>query len=111
MIFIFCHFRKRCTYHWETNGKILCTIRDTGIGIPEEDIPHIFEDFYRAGNVEKGSGTGLGLSIAKRIIQAHGGEIWVKSPCADTGVGSEFVFTLPISGSGETECKTSESKE
>jgi len=83
----------------ELDDKILCKIQDTGIGIPDEDIPHIFEDFYRASNVEKGSGTGLGLSIVRRIVDAHKGEIWVESPCRETGVGTEFSFTLPISES------------
>ncbi len=79
----------------EENGKILGTVRDTGIGIPEEDIKYVFKDFYRASNVEKGTGTGLGLSIVSRIIEAHGGEIHVNSPCPGTGKGSEFFFTLP----------------
>lgn len=81
---------------WEQDGKILGTVRDTGIGIPAEDIRYIFKDFYRASNVEKGSGTGLGLPIVKRIIEAHGGEINVESPCTDTNIGSEFSFSLPV---------------
>ncbi|MFC2027404.1 ATP-binding protein [Chloroflexota bacterium] len=80
---------------WEHDGKILGTVRDTGIGIPAEDIGFVFKDFYRASNVEKGSGTGLGLPIVKRIIEAHGGEIKTVSPCPDTNKGSEFSFALP----------------
>lgn len=79
----------------EENGKIVGTVSDSGIGIPEEDIAYIFKDFYRARNVEKGSGTGLGLSIVKRIVDAHDGEISVESPCADTKQGTRFIFTLP----------------
>ena len=67
---------------------------DTGIGIPPEDMPRLFEDFFRASNVEA-KGTGLGLSITKRIIEAHGGRIWVESPCPETDTGSKFSFTLP----------------
>ncbi len=81
---------------WEQDGKILGTVKDTGIGIPEEDIVYVFKDFYRASNVEKGTGTGLGLAIVKRIVEAHGGEINVESPIQNTGKGSIFTFILPI---------------
>jgi signal transduction histidine kinase len=69
-------------------------IWDTGIGISQEDLVHIFEDFYRTKNAElmEKDGTGLGLSIVKQIIDAHGGEIWVES---GVGKGSRFIFTLP----------------
>jgi signal transduction histidine kinase len=74
--------------------EIMVEVMDTGIGIPAEDLPHIFEDFFRASNVEI-KGTGLGLSIARRIVETHGGKIWVESPCSETGKGSKFSFTLP----------------
>jgi signal transduction histidine kinase len=67
---------------------------DTGIGIPAEDLPRMFTDFFRASNVQT-KGTGLGLSISKRIIEAHGGRIWVESPCSGSQHGSKFSFTLP----------------
>jgi signal transduction histidine kinase len=67
---------------------------DTGIGIPPDDLPRLFEDFFRGSNVGA-KGTGLGLSISKRIIEAHGGKIWAESPCPETGKGSRFTFTLP----------------
>jgi signal transduction histidine kinase len=67
---------------------------DTGIGIPPDDLPRLFEDFFRGSNVGM-KGTGLGLSISKRIVEAHGGKIWVESPCPETGKGSRFTFTLP----------------
>lgn len=72
-------------------------ISDTGIGISQEDLSHIFEDFYRAKNAEQmeKDGTGLGLSIVKQIIDAHKGEIWVES---QVGKGSKFIFTLPKEG-------------
>jgi len=85
-----------CLKVLEVDGQIQCEISDTGIGIPKEDLPRIFEDFYRASNVDPTSGTGLGLAIVKRIIEAHGGRIWVASPCPETGCGTKFTFVLPI---------------
>jgi signal transduction histidine kinase len=68
-------------------------IQDTGVGIPEESIPHLFEKFYRVREHEgKASGTGLGLSISKQIIQGHNGRIEVKSKM---GVGTLFSIYLP----------------
>ena len=67
-------------------------IEDTGMGISEEDLPHIFERFYRADKMRNSSGTGLGLSIAKTIIDLHGGKIRVKS---ELGKGSTFTIELP----------------
>ncbi|MCL0090025.1 HAMP domain-containing histidine kinase, partial [Dehalococcoidia bacterium] len=78
----------------ERDGEIVGEIRDTGVGIPEEDLPRIFEDFYRASNVDV-PGTGLGLPIVKRIVEAHGGWIRAESPCHDTGMGCKFTFALP----------------
>ncbi|MDH4138559.1 MAG: ATP-binding protein [Anaerolineae bacterium] len=69
-------------------------VRDTGRGIAEEDLPHIFEKFYRVDDPEQQiKGTGLGLSIAKHIVQVHGGTINVQSV---KGQGSTFAFTLPL---------------
>jgi signal transduction histidine kinase len=71
------------------------TIQDTGIGIPEESIPHLFEKFYRVREHEgKAGGTGLGLSISKQIIQGHNGRIEVKSKM---GVGTSFTLHIPRS--------------
>jgi signal transduction histidine kinase len=78
----------------EQARDLLVEVIDTGIGIPAEDMPRLFEDFFRASNVES-KGTGLGLSITKRIVEAHGGKIWVESPCPETNTGSKFSFTLP----------------
>ncbi|MCL0079338.1 cell wall metabolism sensor histidine kinase WalK [Dehalococcoidia bacterium] len=78
----------------ERDGEIVGEIRDTGVGIPAEDLPRIFEDFYRASNVDV-PGTGLGLPIVKRIVEAHGGWIRAESPCHDTGMGCKFTFALP----------------
>ncbi len=75
----------------ENSGIII--IRDTGIGIPEEDIPRIFERFFRVDKARSRSvgGTGLGLAIVKHIIEAHGSKVEVKS---EPGKGSEFSFRL-----------------
>jgi two-component system phosphate regulon sensor histidine kinase PhoR len=74
--------------------EIQFSINDTGIGIPKEDIPRIFERFYRVdkGRSQESGGTGLGLSIVKHLVQAHSGSIWVES---QIGKGSTFYFTLP----------------
>ena len=78
----------------ETNSDLQVEVIDSGIGIPPDDLPRVFDDFFRASNVEV-KGTGLGLSISKRIVESHGGKIWVESPCSETGTGSRFSFTLP----------------
>jgi signal transduction histidine kinase len=78
----------------EQGDDLLIEVMDTGIGIPREDMPRLFEDFFRGSNVEI-KGTGLGLSIAKRIVEAHGGKIWVESPCPETNTGCRFSCTLP----------------
>ncbi len=74
--------------------ELLIEVMDTGIGIPREDMPRLFEDFFRGSNVEV-KGTGLGLSISKRIVEAHGGKIWAESPCSETNTGCKFSCTLP----------------
>ena len=67
-------------------------VRDSGAGIPEDHLPHIFERFYKADRSRQGGGTGLGLAIVKHIVQAHGSEVAVQSR---EGEGSAFTFTLP----------------
>jgi signal transduction histidine kinase len=69
---------------------------DTGIGIPTEDLPKVFDGFYSGLDMEK-RGAGLGLSISKKIVEGHGGKIWATSPSPETGKGSRFTFILPKS--------------
>lgn len=74
------------------NGFIDVIIKDTGIGVSEEDIPNIFKRFYRCDRSRSAAGTGLGLSLAKTIAKAHGGDITVESK---SGEGSTFTVSLP----------------
>ena len=73
-------------------GEVRFAVRDTGVGIPAEEVSRIFERFYRVDKSRTGRGTGLGLSIAKHIIEAHKGRIWAEST---EGQGSTFYFTVP----------------
>ena len=72
--------------------SITVNVADTGIGISKEDLPHVFERFYKADKARTGGGSGLGLAIAKHTVQAHGGDIHAQS---EEGKGSIFSFTLP----------------
>ncbi|MGQ9473711.1 MAG: sensor histidine kinase, partial [Candidatus Caldatribacteriaceae bacterium] len=76
--------------------EVMLFIRDQGPGIPPQDLPHIFERFYRVekSRSRQGGGTGLGLAITKQIIEHHGGKIWAES---QMGRGTTFFFTLPLS--------------
>jgi signal transduction histidine kinase len=77
------------------NGNVLVEVKDTGFGIPEESIPHLFEKFYRVrlDQTQDIEGNGLGLAIVKSIIEQHGGQVDVKSVL---GQGSCFSFRLPL---------------
>ena len=79
----------------KTDGAVLISVKDEGIGISEKDLPHIFDRFFRADSArakDKADGYGLGLSIAKKIVEAHNGLITVKSK---SGKGCEFTVRLP----------------
>ena len=75
-------------------GGVRFEVRDTGPGIPAENLPHIFGQFWQGARADR-RGIGLGLAIAKGIVEAHGGKIWVEST---PGEGSSFFFTLPAAG-------------
>lgn len=92
------HTRKGGTIKIAASQKgkwVEVSVSDTGEGIPAEDLPHIFERFYRVdkSRARATGGSGLGLTIAKRLIEAHGGTIVVQSKL---GEGSRFSFTLPV---------------
>jgi signal transduction histidine kinase len=70
---------------------LVVQVRDTGPGVAEEDLPKLFEKFFQADHTKPG--IGLGLSICKRLVEAHGGEIWCES---EPDRGSTFSFTLPL---------------
>lgn len=82
-------------YGQNSDGKFKVVVEDSGIGIPEKDIPRIFERFYRVDKARSRElgGTGLGLSIVKHIVELHGGSVGVESA---EGFGSKFWFTIPV---------------
>ena len=74
--------------------EVVVSIADTGVGIPQSTIPHIFEEFYPLeGPTTRRGGRGLGLPLSKRFVELHGGRIWVES---QVGQGSAFYFSLPL---------------
>ncbi len=79
-----------------TGNEARFSVKDTGIGIPPEHIPHIFDRFYRVDKSRSRArgGSGIGLTIAKHLVEAHGGKIWAESE--GDGKGSTFIFTLPL---------------
>jgi two-component system phosphate regulon sensor histidine kinase PhoR len=79
----------------QQSEKVLFLVKDTGVGIPADDLPRIFERFYKADRARSGGGTGLGLAISRHLVEAHGGRIWVESI---EGRGSTFSFVIPLAG-------------
>ena len=84
----------KANYNTE-KGEVEISVRDTGVGIPQEDVGRIFERFYKSDRARTRSrgGTGLGLAISRHIVEVHNGRIWVKSK---EQKGSTFYFTLPV---------------
>jgi signal transduction histidine kinase len=84
---------RRAAFH--SRQWVEVSVRDTGPGIAAEDLPHVFERFYRADKSRSRAtgGAGLGLAIARQLVEAHGGQIEVQS---EVGQGTRFTFTLPV---------------
>jgi signal transduction histidine kinase/CheY-like chemotaxis protein len=74
-------------------GDIVVTVSDTGVGIPPEDLPYVFERFRQVGQLRRRGGFGLGLTISKHLVEMHAGTIWVES---EQNVGTAFSFALPV---------------
>jgi two-component system OmpR family sensor kinase/two-component system sensor histidine kinase BaeS len=80
----------RCSIEGGGTGNVLVSVNDTGAGIPPDDLPHIFDRFYKSSDSR---GTGLGLTIARNLVLAHGGEI---NAASEAGKGTTIRFTLPL---------------
>lgn len=77
----------------KSENSVIMEVADTGTGIAKDDLPHIFERFYKSDKSRFGQGSGMGLAIAKHIVEAHGGNIWVQS---EEDKGSTFSFSIPF---------------
>ena len=86
----------------QAQDVVRVTVADTGVGIPAEDVEHVFDKFYRVeANMKQAKGTGLGLNLVKQIIEkVHDGEVFVTSV---EGQGSTFGFTLPLAAERVTQ--------
>ena len=78
---------------FQQDREIQFAVTDSGIGIATEDLPRIFERFYKVDRSRATSGTGLGLAIARHLVEAHSGRIWAES---QVGKGTTFFFTIPF---------------
>jgi signal transduction histidine kinase len=76
------------------HNQVQLEVSDPGAGIAPEDLPHIFERFWRGDRSRTSGGSGLGLAIARQLVERHGGQIWAQSIL---GQGATIYFTLPIS--------------
>jgi two-component system phosphate regulon sensor histidine kinase PhoR len=82
----------------QAGDTVRFSVEDNGMGISTEDLPRIFERFYKADRARSEGGTGLGLAIARHLVEAHAGRIWAESV---EGRGSTFFFTLPVASFSE----------
>jgi two-component system phosphate regulon sensor histidine kinase PhoR len=80
---------------YKSDEGVVIYVKDTGVGIEAEDLPRIFERFYKADKARSSGGTGLGLSIARHLVEAHGGRIWADS---EINRGTTVSFVLPVNG-------------
>ena len=82
------------------NGSVEVRVADTGVGIPPEHLPRLFERFYRVdpSRSREDGGTGIGLAIARSVVEAHGGHIRAES---ELGAGSVFTFDLPVAAAAK----------
>ena len=76
-----------------SGDSVIVEVADTGIGVAKENLPHIFERFYKADRARTGHGSGIGLAIVKHVVEAHGGKVRAKS---EQDRGSTFTFNLPV---------------
>ncbi|MBO6029285.1 MAG: response regulator [Bacteroidales bacterium] len=90
-----------------SEGMMGIEVADTGIGIPAEDLPHIFDRFYRSEKVANSTGTGIGLSLVKQYVDLHGGKVTVTSA---EGKGSTFSILIPVSGAGNPDISEEEAE-
>ncbi|MHA6687270.1 sensor histidine kinase [Mesorhizobium sp. A556] len=77
---------------WANGGSFCCSVKDDGVGIPTDELPRLFERFFRASTAHHIAGTGLGLNLARHLARMHGGDVTVES---EEGVGSTFTLRLP----------------
>ncbi|MBI2941438.1 MAG: response regulator [Chloroflexi bacterium] len=75
--------------------EVVVSVTDTGVGIPPEELPHMFQEFRRGAGPQRRKGSGLGLAVSKRFVELHGGNMWAEST---PGAGSTFCFSLPLAG-------------
>jgi signal transduction histidine kinase len=85
-----------------SEGEVVGSVRDRGIGIERENLRRVFDRFYRVGAPRSPAGLGLGLYITKLLVEAHGGRIWAEST---TGEGSTFRFALPVAASDRRDAR------
>jgi len=92
----------------QRHGQVCLEVSDTGSGIDPDDLPHLFERFYRGRGARSVRGTGLGLAIVKEIVDLHGGAIAIHS---EVGVGTTFTVTLPLQASAAEEARETNSRD